>query len=171
MPSRQNFCISMSLSSIGSKTSSLISTWGVTENKGEESSLWHWHHFGAEAQQKPTLALGSLHSWVSSCPLPCWGRQGLAACKGVGAQECTVMGSENRTAEMQGTPAASGQMWFSTFNSLSKFWNGFSQWSLQHLSFGLFMEKALRRASGASKMAQSGGVSIEWWRTYLWLVH
>lgn len=76
------------LSSAGSKTSSLISMWGVTENKGEESSLpsfQHWHHLGAGSQRKPDLALGSLHNWGSLGPLPCWGRQGLAACGCTGA--------------------------------------------------------------------------------------
>lgn len=165
MPCRQNLRISMSLSSVGSKISSLISTWGVTENKGEESSLpsfQHWHRFGAEEQQKDDLALGSLCRWGSSCPLPWWGKQGLAACKGGGAQECTVMGSENRTAEMQGIPEHLDKCDFPRSNSLSKFWNGFSHWrSLQHLYFWLFMEKALHRAAGASKMAQSAGLFLE----------
>lgn len=166
----------MSFSSAGSKTSSLISTWGVTENKGEESSLpsfQHWHHLGAEAQQKPDLALGSLHSWVHSALCPVGeGKAWLPAEVWV-HRNTQWWAQKTELLKCKASLQCLDKRGFPRSNSLSMFWNGFSQWrqSLQHPYFWLFMEKALHRAVGTSTTARSGDVSIEWWRTYLWLIH
>ena len=106
----------MPLVRAGSKASQISSRQGVTENTGEEGSLFYfqrWHHLGAEAQQKADVALGALRSWDRGAVFP--GAEGTTQLPDCGYARWSgahSQDSESRAAETRGIPEVSVQMRF-----------------------------------------------------------